>query len=66
MSSRASRRRTSIASNRSGWARDNRTAFVGELFGAVGARVAQHIQTKGAANIAPEIMEAMGLGKKGA
>ena len=49
-----------------GWARDNRTVFVGELFGAVGARVAQHIQTKGAANIAPEIMEAMGLGKKGA
>jgi limonene 1,2-monooxygenase len=49
-----------------GWARDNRTVFVGELFGAVGARVAQHIETKGAANIAPEIMEAMGLGKKGA
>ena len=49
-----------------GWARDNRTEFVGELFGAVGARVAQHIETKGAANIAPEIIEAMGLGKKGA
>jgi limonene 1,2-monooxygenase len=47
-----------------GWARDNRPAFVGELFGAVGARVAQHIQDKGAQNIAPEIMEAMGLNEK--
>jgi limonene 1,2-monooxygenase len=47
-----------------GWARDNREQFVGELMGAVGARVAQHIQDKGGENIAPEIMEAMGLGKK--
>ncbi len=47
-----------------GWARDNRPEFVAELFGAVGARVAQHIQDKGAENIAPEIMAAMGLDKK--
>jgi limonene 1,2-monooxygenase len=47
-----------------GWARDNRPTFVGELFAAVGSRVAQHIENKGADNIAPEIMEAMGLGKK--
>ena len=47
-----------------GWARDNRPTFVGELFGAVGARIQQHIEAKGDGNIAPEIMEAMGLGKK--
>jgi limonene 1,2-monooxygenase len=47
-----------------GWARDNRPTFVGELFAAVGSRVAQHIEAKGADNIAPEIVEAMGLGKK--
>jgi limonene 1,2-monooxygenase len=47
-----------------GWARDNRPTFVGEMFAAVGSRVAQHIEAKGADNIAPEIMEAMGLGKK--
>ena len=47
-----------------GWAHDNRPTFVGELMGAVGARVVKHIETKGADNIAPEIMEAMGLGKK--
>jgi limonene 1,2-monooxygenase len=47
-----------------GWARDNRPTFVAELFGAVGQRVAQHIQDKGGENIAPEIMAAMGLGKK--
>jgi limonene 1,2-monooxygenase len=47
-----------------GWARDNRPAFVGELFGAMGARVARHIEDKGAQNIAPEVMEAMGLNKK--
>jgi limonene 1,2-monooxygenase len=47
-----------------GWARDNRETFIGQSMAAVGARVAQHIQDKGAENIAPEIMEAMGLGKK--
>jgi limonene 1,2-monooxygenase len=47
-------------------ARDNRPQFVGELFGAVGARVAQHIQTQGAENIAPEILQAMGMTKDGA
>jgi limonene 1,2-monooxygenase len=47
-----------------GWARDNRPTFVGELFGAMGARVVQHIEAKGADNIAPEIIEFMGLGKK--
>jgi limonene 1,2-monooxygenase len=47
-----------------GWARDNRPEFVAELMGAVGARVAQHIEQKGGENIAPEIVEAMGLGKK--
>jgi limonene 1,2-monooxygenase len=46
-----------------GWARDNRESFIGQSMAAVGARVAQHIQDKGADNIAPEIMEAMGLGK---
>ena len=47
-----------------GWARDNRETFIGQSMAAVGARVAQHIHDKGSENIAPEIMEAMGLGKK--
>jgi limonene 1,2-monooxygenase len=42
-----------------GWARDNRPAFVAELSGAVGARVARHIEQKGDAGIAPEILAAM-------
>jgi limonene 1,2-monooxygenase len=45
------------------WARDNREVFMGEARMAVGARVAQHIQEKGAGEIAPEILEAMGLKK---
>jgi len=46
-----------------GWARDNRPTFIGESQAAVGARLVQHIQAKGSDNIAPEIMEAMGLNK---
>ena len=47
------------------WARDNRPTFIGESqAAAVGARLVQHIEAKGADNIAPEIIEAMGLGKK--
>ena len=46
------------------WARDNRPTFVGELFAAVGSRVARHIEAKGAGDIAPEVIEAMGLGKE--
>ncbi len=46
------------------WARDNRPRFMGEAMMAVGARVAQHIQEKGTGNIRPEILEAMGMGKK--
>jgi len=47
-----------------GWARDNRPEFVAELLGAVGARVARHIEQKGEESISPEIVEALGLGKK--
>lgn len=43
------------------WARTNRETFMGEARMAVGMRVAQHIQEKGAGNIAPEILEAMGM-----
>jgi limonene 1,2-monooxygenase len=32
--------------------------------GAVGARVARHIEQTGEASISPEILAAMGLGKK--
>jgi limonene 1,2-monooxygenase len=39
------------------WARDNRPGFIGELQGAVGARVQRHIEAKGTGNIAPEMME---------
>ena len=46
------------------WARDNRPTFMGEAMMAVGSRVAQHVEKKGAENIRPEILEAMGLGKK--
>ncbi|MDQ0462557.1 limonene 1,2-monooxygenase [Caulobacter ginsengisoli] len=47
-----------------GWASTNRPRFMGEAMMAVGARVAAHIQDKGTENIRPEILEAMGLGKK--
>ncbi len=46
------------------WARDNRESFAGQNLAAVGDRVARHIQEKGAANIAPEILEAMSLAAK--
>ena len=46
------------------WARDNRETFIGHARMAVGMRVAQHIQEKGVDNIRPEILEAMGMGKK--
>jgi limonene 1,2-monooxygenase len=46
------------------WAAENRPRFIGEAMAAVGMRVAQHIQEKGVDNIRPEILEAMGLGKK--
>ena len=46
------------------WAAENRPRFMGEAMAAVGMRVAQHIQAKGTDNIRPEILEAMGMGKK--
>ena len=46
------------------WAAENRPRFIGEAMAAVGMRVAQHIQEKGTDNIRPEILEAMGMGKK--
>jgi limonene 1,2-monooxygenase len=46
------------------WAAANRPRFIGEAQAAVGARLAEHIQTKGTDNIRPEILAAMGLGKK--
>jgi len=46
------------------WAAENRPRFIGEAMAAVGARVAQHVQEKGVDNIRPEILEAMGMGKK--
>ncbi len=46
------------------WARDNRDEYWGQNFKAVGKRLEQHIAAKGDKNISPEVMEAMGLGKK--
>lgn len=46
------------------WARDNRPEFMGQAMMAVGSRVAQHVEKKGAENIRPEILAAMGLDKK--
>jgi limonene 1,2-monooxygenase len=46
------------------WAKTNRETFMGQAMMAVGTRVAQHIEKKGTENIRPEILEAMGLGKK--
>ena len=43
------------------WARSNRDTFMGEARMAVGTRVAQHIQEKGIEDIAPEILQAMGI-----
>jgi limonene 1,2-monooxygenase len=46
------------------WAAANRPRFIGEAQAAVGARLAQHIEKKGTADIRPEILAAMGLDKK--
>ena len=46
------------------WAKNNRETFMGQAMMAVGTRVAQHIEKKGTENIRPEILAAMGLGKK--
>ncbi len=46
------------------WAKNNRENFIGQAMMAVGTRVAQHIEKKGTENIRPEILDAMGLGKK--
>lgn len=46
------------------WAKNNRETFMGQAMMAVGTRVAQHIEKKGTENIRPEILDAMGLGKK--
>ncbi len=48
------------------WAAENRPRFIGEAMAAVGARVAQHVQSKGTENIRPEILEAMGMKKPAA
>jgi len=48
------------------WARTNRETFIGQAMVAVGTRVAQHIQEKGADKIAPEILAAMGMAPKSA
>jgi limonene 1,2-monooxygenase len=42
----------------------NREAAMGQAMMAVGARIAQHVQEKGADNIQPEILAAMGMAKK--
>ena len=46
------------------WAHTNRESFIGAAMAAVGSRIAQHIAEKGAENIRPEILEAMGMAKK--
>ncbi|WP_297696731.1 LLM class flavin-dependent oxidoreductase [Phenylobacterium sp.] len=38
------------------WVKENKNAFTTEVRGAVGARIVQHIQEKGADNIRPEIV----------
>ena len=43
------------------WARDNREQFMSQAIMAVGERVVRHMGEKGDKNIAPEILEAMGL-----
>ena len=37
------------------WARVNHEAFIGQSRSAVSARIAQHIEEKGADNISPEV-----------
>ncbi|HUY28896.1 MAG TPA: LLM class flavin-dependent oxidoreductase [Candidatus Binataceae bacterium] len=45
------------------WAKSNRGSFIGAAMAAVGSRIAQHISEKGAENIRPEILQAMGMAK---
>jgi limonene 1,2-monooxygenase len=46
------------------WVKDNKAAFTAQSMAAVGARIAQHAQEKGAQNINPMIAAMMGLNKK--
>jgi limonene 1,2-monooxygenase len=46
------------------WVKDNKADFTAQSMAAVGARIAQHAQEKGAGNINPMIAEMMGLAKK--
>ena len=46
------------------WVGDNAERFMAQARMAVGARIAQHIQEKGVDHIQPEILQAMGMGKK--
>jgi len=46
------------------WVKDNKADFTAQSMAAVGARIAQHAQEKGAQNINPMIAELMGLNKK--
>ena len=46
------------------WVGSNAERFMAQARMAVGVRIAQHIQEKGADNIQPEILQAMGMGKK--
>jgi limonene 1,2-monooxygenase len=45
------------------WVKDNKADFTAQSMAAVGARIAQHAQEKGADNINPMIAEMMGLKK---
>ena len=46
------------------WVKENKETFTGQARMAVGARIMQHAQEKGADNINPMIAAMMGLGKK--
>ena len=46
------------------WVGGNAERFMAQARMAVGVRIAQHIQEKGVDNIQPEILQAMGMGKK--
>ena len=46
------------------WVGSNAERFMAQARMAVGVRIAQHIQEKGVDNIQPEILQAMGMGKK--
>ena len=43
------------------WARDNRASIMSQSMAAVGSSIMQHIQEKGAENIPPAILKAMGM-----